>query len=456
MSNAQQNRLAHRPFQAALLWLWLAAAASPSMAAQQPVSVPTAAAEEFHFAVLGDSQFHDPAGFNRLINDLIWLGPAFTVQVGDMIQGYAGVDQARKEWQRFRDQIRPLEAANIAFMPVAGNHDVLASSRKPTQALKQLYEQTWGATYYQFQYGNSAFLILNTDEPGASRRIGGEQWTWLEQTLAANAALSHRFVFMHRPPDSLRDAQALHALLVRHRVHTVFYGHHHHYHFRAADGVQYIMTNAAANSATELAGVGSFDHLLQVSVRDDAVRIAVITADSVQGPDTVAPQDNYDLFALRRGLFAEPLVLRPQASHSATHKLFNLEVALHNTSERDVRVYLHCTSDDERWVFSPRALAAINLPRGSSHTVSLVARQGIAAPASGTPTCSAQFPYQLSNGRWHNRTVQSNPVCRKSQRSQNLTSYSLRPFWILDCFRHIPPNKRPTCMPKSMWLEAVE
>lgn len=371
---------------------------------QPPAPLP-APAHEFHFAVLGDSQFHDPAGFNRIINDMVWLGPAFAIQVGDMIKGYAGVDQVRKEWQRFADQVRPLAAAHIPFLPVAGNHDMLGPRRKPTAALKRVYEQTWGATYYHFEYGNSAFIVLNTDEPGASGRINGTQLAWLEQTLADSDRMRHRFVFMHRPPDGLRNAKALHTLFVAHGVHTVFYGHHHHYHFRRADGVQYIMTNAAANSATELAGVGSFDHLLQVSVRDEAVRIAVIRADSIQGPDTVAPIDNYDLFALRKGLFDKPLVLEKQPQSDPARVLYNLKIALHNASKRAVRVYLHCASDDDRWQFSPVALPAVELAADATQTLAVQAWQAASAPAAGLPICTAQFPYQLANGTWHNRTV---------------------------------------------------
>lgn len=385
------------------LTLWVASVSLSAAATSLPVT-PKSAEHEFHFVVLGDSQFHDPAGYNRLINDLVWLGPAFALQVGDMITGYAGVDQVRAEWGRFADQIGPLREAGIPFLPVAGNHDVLGPRRKPTVALKRVYEQTWGATYYRFDYGNSRFVVLNTDEPGASGRINGPQLEWLKESLTATPGQQHRFVFMHRPPDSLRNANALHRLFVEHKVHTVFYGHHHHYHYRNTDGVQYIMTNAAANSATELPEVGSFDHLLQVSVRDESVRIAVIEADSIQGPDTVAPSDNYDLFALRRGLFAEPLVLRAISADPRSGR-YRLEINLHNTSKRDVRVYLHCDSADERWQFAPRALPAIALASGAQQTLQVEAWQSPSARSESLPICTAQFPYQLADGSWHNRSV---------------------------------------------------
>ena len=49
---------------------------------------PIPAGDEFTFVVLGDSQFHDPATYNRMIDDVRHLSPAFVVQVGDMIEGY--------------------------------------------------------------------------------------------------------------------------------------------------------------------------------------------------------------------------------------------------------------------------------------------------------------------------------------------------------------------------------
>ena len=85
---------------------------------------------EFNFVVLGDSQFHFPNTFNRVIDEIVHLYPAFVIQVGDMISGYVeDLDEFREQWRRFHAQIAPL--GEIPFYPVPGNHDVLDASRKP-------------------------------------------------------------------------------------------------------------------------------------------------------------------------------------------------------------------------------------------------------------------------------------------------------------------------------------
>ena len=36
---------------------------------------------EFHFVILGDSQFHDPAKFNRIVDQTKLLMPAFVISL---------------------------------------------------------------------------------------------------------------------------------------------------------------------------------------------------------------------------------------------------------------------------------------------------------------------------------------------------------------------------------------
>ena len=50
-------------------------------------SLPKEKENEFHFVILGDSLFHDPAKFNRVVDQTKLLMPAFVIQVGDLIQG---------------------------------------------------------------------------------------------------------------------------------------------------------------------------------------------------------------------------------------------------------------------------------------------------------------------------------------------------------------------------------
>lgn len=364
--------------------------------AKQP-QLPTPATDEFNFVVLGDSQFHQPITFNRIINDVARLQPAFAVQVGDLVSGYDSADVVAKEWRRFRDQIAPL--AETTFVPVPGNHDVYGPNKTPDQAVTKLYRKQWGPDYHSFRYRNSAFVILNTDAVGAANSVQGKQLRWLAKTLAASQDATHRFVFLHRPPALLKNADAVHQLLAKHKVDFVFYGHHHHLHHQQKDGVTYIMTNAAANSGVEAAAAGSFPHFLHVSVRDAQARVAVVKANAIVDAEQFSPWDNYDLFALTRKLAPDKVTLRPtpQGRNPASYEI---RIPLANTSRREVQIFPSCNSADDRWRFTPQRLTPITLAAKSSIELVIQAQQDLPGSSESLPQCQLDMPFQATTGQW--------------------------------------------------------
>ena len=186
----------------ALLIASLALGARPDTYERAPAEEP----DEFHFVVLGDAQFDQPALFNRVIDQTRQLRPAFVIQVGDMIEGYnSNLAEIDAEWQRFAAQVEPL--APIAFIPVPGNHDTFGAEKVPDAQLESLYESRWGPLYFAFDYKNALIVGLNTDTQDGLNQITGAQWIWLEETLAASEA-RHKFLFMHRPPMLMKNAEA--------------------------------------------------------------------------------------------------------------------------------------------------------------------------------------------------------------------------------------------------------
>lgn len=155
------------PFEHLLIGALLLLTASGLMAA---APTPQPADNEFHFVVLGDAQFDDPATFNRMVDDVRHLQPAFVIQAGDMIEGYSDRATMAAEWQRFKRQIAPL--GDIVFVPVPGNHDLYNADRRAAEDTLALYEQQWGSAYRTFDYRNARFIILNSDAPGEERSIG--------------------------------------------------------------------------------------------------------------------------------------------------------------------------------------------------------------------------------------------------------------------------------------------
>lgn len=370
--------------------------------AQSPFhpNVPQSADREFHFVVLGDSQFHDPVGFNRLVSDSARLNPAFVVQVGDLIQGYnVSLAVVRNEWERFRGQIAPL--GEIPFVAVPGNHDVYSALRRPDKGVTRLFEEQWGAVPNSFDYQGARFVVLNSDSVGAPNQIGDEQRAWLDETLSARDS-DLAFVFLHRPPDGLKDAQEFHELMRKHAVDTVFYGHHHHGHTRLRDGVRYVMTNAAADSATAPAQVGSEDHLLFVSVRDSAARIAAIRAESMMPLDVIDPIDNYDLFELTRYLAPKEVMLETTTSADGLPG-YRMSIPLHNRSQRPIEIYADCSSADDRWSFAPARLPMLSLATDSKTVIELIVAEVM--PSEALPQCRLTVPYQTNAGEWLSHEV---------------------------------------------------
>ena len=354
---------------------------------------PAEEADEFHFVVLGDAQFHDAAKFNRVIDQTRRLRPAFVIQVGDLIEGYNNdLDTIAREWRRFSDQIAPLTP--VRFLAVPGNHDVYNGDKQIDPRLEELFEDAWGPLYYAFTYKNALLITLNSDSAEGANQIIGKQLKWLEKTLASSNA-EHKFVFMHRPPMLMPNAEQLHALFKQHGVSHVFYGHHHHYHFFEQDGVAYTMTNAAANSAHEHHGVGGFHHLLQVSVRGAEVDVAVIEADAIKPQDAERPQDNYDFFDLTRRLAPAKVPLQEVANHTYT-----MAIPLFNASRRDVEVLIGCASADHRWQIEPQVIPPLALARGAKQTLTITASFSAARVPESLPVCDLRVPFQTSHGQW--------------------------------------------------------
>lgn len=349
---------------------------------------------EFHFIVLGDAQFDHPSAFNRLVDQTARLYPAFVIQVGDLIDGYnSDLPTIREEWRRFQNQIAPL--GDIPFYAIAGNHDVYGSNKKPDKQLEALFEEVWGPLYFSFTYKNALFIGLNSDDHTSMDQVSDYQIEWMKSVLA-NSDATHRFVFLHKPPMLMKNADVLHEAFVAGEVSEVIYGHHHHLHHFERDGVKYTMTNAGGRMAHEVKAVGGFPHLLHVAVRGEDVSVAVVEADAVHAQDMVAPADNYDLFNLGRSLAADELKLREQGDQ------FTIELKLRNPTQRDITAYISCSSDDGRWYFEPSKFDPITLTSGARDQLSIRTYFDADRQPESLPECLVKVPFRTTGGEWFN------------------------------------------------------
>lgn len=192
--------------------------------------------ESFSFIVAGDSRPHKPElplppTAEQIFTAARALKPAFIIWTGDAIYGLSSADPnvIARQYAAFF-QVARKAAAPVFLAP--GNHEM--DVRIPAEGQKHrreigspqmevLFRKNMGLPqrapiYGAFSYGNSRFILLNSEEippPGTERsphaKVGAggeldldpgfireEQFQWLRRELDANKAL-HTFIFMHHP-----------------------------------------------------------------------------------------------------------------------------------------------------------------------------------------------------------------------------------------------------------------
>ena len=357
---------------------------------------PKPARDEFSFVILGDSQFHHPDSFNRVIDEVALLNPAFVLQVGDMISGYVATDKEfRSEWDRFKAQISAL--GDIPFYPVPGNHDVMDEAKKPGGAA--VYREVWGDLYYSFDYRNAHFTVLDTDQEGELRSIAGKQLAWLKSDLSKARKKTHRFVLFHRPIVSLQNGDELHELFVKHKVTAVLYGHQHHYHQYIRDGIPYVMTMSATRLGTPFQEAGSFHHYLLATVRDASFSYAIVKKGGILPPGIVAPEDNRGLYGINRRLLKTREVVYDSLTSAAGGK--QVSISLKNPTTQELHVYLEWKLPNLRWSVTPiKGTLATLPPETEDHQVPFQLHySGIGTPEA-YPSCLLKTLYLTHDGDW--------------------------------------------------------
>ena len=243
----------------------------------------------FDFLVVTDrTGEHRDHVFRDAMPKLNLLRPAFVMSVGDLIEGYTE-DRAELEaqWDEFEGFI---DALGMPFFYLPGNHDV------SNDVMAEVWRERFGASYYHFRYKDVLFLALNSElfsmvsKPGTP--VGGpdkpaEQMAYIEKVLAANRDARWTLVFVHQPfwdypeihPDWLRVEEWLET-----RPYTVFAGHLHEYTLHRRNDRDYV-TLATTGGGSPMRGVlyGEFDHVMQVSMREEGPVLANVLLDGIHG-----------------------------------------------------------------------------------------------------------------------------------------------------------------------------
>lgn len=229
----------------------------------------------FRFAVLGDNRGNGEI-YTSLLDKIAELKPNFTINTGDLITNPGDL----LLWDEFLGWSSGYE---FPILPVVGNHDVEhPRSERMYQDIFTLPEEE---IYYSFPYGNSQFIILDSEIPEEVSMITGKQLQWLIETLQSSN-FQYRFAFLHRPlyPDphigthygdclniypEKRDS--LMSIFKNYGVNAIFVGHEHLYRTTTHDGIIHIITGGGGAPLYADEENGGFYHFVLLDVYEDKI-----------------------------------------------------------------------------------------------------------------------------------------------------------------------------------------
>jgi hypothetical protein len=266
--------------------------------------------EKFVFFVFGDNRPEkkdDPPtqAIQDIATALALDKPAFALSCGDLIHGKAPDDRALLVTQ-YNAIFAVLQASGVPIHNAPGNHEMDDKDDVPNATMTQYYSELVGLPYGSFDYGNSHFIALNTEEvadPNTPKSppssdgldpgyISPAQRQWLDEDLWAHQGAKHVFVFMHHSVHAFNaenqldkaSADALQAIFAKYpNVTAVFSAHEHlYYNPQAPDdlanpmagsttGPRYLVTGGAG--APLLSNDHGFYHYLVVTVDGATVTI---------------------------------------------------------------------------------------------------------------------------------------------------------------------------------------
>lgn len=301
---------------------------------------PPASPDSFDFIVVADSNTLKPLEISEVYRQSLAefnrLKPNFVVHVGDIILGGAA-EGVPPQWDLWEQTVAACEPP---YLVLPGNHDIT------DRATEDIWTGRIGPTHYSFRYGNSLFILMNSEEQGAVERISDEQVAWLEGQLESSDA-TNVFVFLHQPhfehsgdperaPEEWDRRWAnVAAAFQGHPVRVVFAGHRHIYRdCGTRDGVRYVIAGGASVYGMDVGEAeGGFNHYLRVSVRGDEVSWAVIRPFSIL-PETVVTSARIDeLYNIRNKWIVADEVVVPLGEPVNRE----VKIAVHNPHDQPLK-----------------------------------------------------------------------------------------------------------------------
>ena len=236
---------------------------------------------KFNFVVVTDRTGGERKGiWQKGIDKINLMQPAFVVSVGDLINGYTkDLDTINTEWEEFNSYVKKLE---MPFFYVAGNHDYT------NEVMENEWFKRFGSDYYHFLYKNVLFICLNSEFGHTALKspdLGEEQVKFVEKILRKNTNVDWTMIFMHQPlwlRESGKNWLKVEKLL-KGREHSVFTGHHHNYKLYERNKNDYFVL-ATMGGGSKLRGVeyGEFDHFMFITMTERGPYFSNLMLDGIE------------------------------------------------------------------------------------------------------------------------------------------------------------------------------
>ena len=236
---------------------------------------------KFNFVVVTDRTGGERKGiWQKGIDKINLMQPAFVVSVGDLINGYTkDLDKINTEWEEFNSFVKKLE---MPFFYVAGNHDYT------NEVMENEWFKRFGSDYYHFLYKNVLFICLNSEHGYTALKnpdLGEEQVKFVEKILKKNTNVDWTMIFMHQPlwlKESGKNWLKVENLL-KGRDHSVFTGHHHKYKLHQRNKNDYFVL-ATMGGGSELRGIeyGEFDHFMFITMTERGPYFSNLMLDGIE------------------------------------------------------------------------------------------------------------------------------------------------------------------------------
>lgn len=191
--------------------------------------------DTFSFLIISDTQiaYDELQDFVKYANEIPDDSIAFVLHGGDFTDYGASF-----EYNFYYDEIRKLK---FPIVGTIGNHDILGNGR-------YIYRKLFGPEDFTFEYGNTAFIVFNSNSREVAFDGSVPNLPWLENTTHSFRHKRNVIYLSHISPLSgdydQRKTEAQSALVAQHgNTRLSIHGHSHSFEYTEPfdDGVKYVV-----------------------------------------------------------------------------------------------------------------------------------------------------------------------------------------------------------------------